>query len=772
MRVITTKPDFWDFQQMVEYYNKNNKNHIQIHATPGTALSDVDGYLPDMNQVYENVRNYGLQATKVLDELRGTFTDIPQDKEAIRQSIMNFDGEVRQEIERIKERGNSLNDNNVNLCFAGVYSTGKSALINALLGYRILPESSDSKTARMFRIRSPKGPEDPISITFKIIGDTASLAWQNGRFVLVQEPLENDSVKRIRDQLDEFKKGDQTPKRHEQICKLLELLNSDHDISTDIEITFPIPLDTENVQFTIFDTPGTDSNYEDHQQTLIEALSEQTNSILVFVAAPDKMEGTGNQKLFEFINSAKNSGFASIDISRSLFVINKADTVGPEDRESKHNAQIINTPKKDESDEDNRAENIASGKSADLIELSDKKLFFVSAKVAYAAKAEKNKISTYVDSDAFETAIIQQESNRRAEMHRYYKQNKCARSCFATDQMIAQCDTAMAEAQAANDKFEIVHISSGLYALERAIVEYGEKYAAAVRAYAMIDGVDKALAALQRTASALTSENEENLRQITQEIEDIRQNITHSINMALEKYRLPKGQIPVEQIEHLKMDDQTFKDIEKSVVRTIKGRLRSIFPRSEEKKKQRIKSDIDTILNNWSGSYVSGRNKLLTDMRDRAIADARKTIEANGKVYPGAVQYVCQIQPPKLEPANVSIARLYDISQSPRDFLWMHIKSLDTKKFVTAVKEELKRYRTEQAKTFRNDYLASFNNVLLAVQQEFETNLEKYSNIIRAKLEDKKSVEALYVQVVAAAEKLEELRQDLDRIIWKVQADD
>ena len=51
-----------------------------------------------------------------------------------------------------------LNKNDVNLCLVGTYSAGKSTFINALIGKRILPESINSETAKMFRIKNSEKP--------------------------------------------------------------------------------------------------------------------------------------------------------------------------------------------------------------------------------------------------------------------------------------------------------------------------------------------------------------------------------------------------------------------------------------------------------------------------------------------------------------------------------------------------------------------------------------------------------------------------------------
>ena len=116
--------------------------------------------------------------------------------------------------------------------------------------------------------------------------------------------------------------------QHEQIFEILKELNCTKDVGSVIKIWFPIPLDTPNIQFTIYDTPGADSNYLKHQEVLKDALAEQTHSILVFVAAPNKLEGSGNNALLSYLKEAEEKDSkTSIDIGRSLFVINLIDSV-------------------------------------------------------------------------------------------------------------------------------------------------------------------------------------------------------------------------------------------------------------------------------------------------------------------------------------------------------------------------------------------------------------------------------------------------------------
>ena len=125
---------------------------------------------------------------------------------------------------------------------------------------------------------------------------------------------------------------------HEQLYQILKCLNNIPNTPTEdceeyidgiIEVHFPILLDP-NISFTFYDTPGTDSNSNEHLMVLRKALQQQSNSILVILYEPTKMEGTGNSVLYKLINSSRESAETKdkvhIDLSRSLHIINQADT--------------------------------------------------------------------------------------------------------------------------------------------------------------------------------------------------------------------------------------------------------------------------------------------------------------------------------------------------------------------------------------------------------------------------------------------------------------
>lgn len=763
IRTVATKSDFVDFQQMAEYYNAHTNGRGRITVTAGTALSDTEAYLSDMNQIYNNVRDYGVKAAKILDVMRHNFFNISTNQEMVKESIDTLAKDAQREIKNINEKVASLGDNNVNLCFVGVYSAGKSALINALLGYRILPENIKSKTARMFRIRSPKDSE-PVSISFAISNEGARLVWyeNKGTFEMVDGPSENDSTQQINHLLGEIK----SKPLHEQIYDILNQLNDDPDVCSDVKIGFPIPLDSEKVQFTIYDTPGTDSNYDAHQETLRSALSEQTNSILIFVAAPDRLEGTGNHNLLSFIKEAgeKNKN-TTIDMSRSLFVINRADTVEPEDRIELQTGEITDKEPDDET---------GGGDKNFSIKLSDKKLLFTSAKYAYASKAVKQGIATKKDQSVYTRALRASDDE---DTGRYYEQNCCAHSQYATEHMIAQCGQALQKAQDSGNQPEIVHICSGLYALENEIRLYGEKYATAVRAYAIIDSVNQALSSMYKSADGFAEKSEEELLRITQDIENLRNKICNAVAEAVGKYAiLNSGGIPAADLRQVGVDGQAYTEIKRKVQKAAKKRLKGTGflrmgdPKSKRRAKQRLQADIKVILDKFTSNFIKERERHLTTLRNNAIWSAMEAVDRTGKLSPETKQFVCNICPPKIPAIDVSaIGTLYDGSTYEKNFLWMHTPYVDKEKFEGKMIEEVLKLWVELCNAYREDYCNAGNSIVRNIQDEFTKNLNKYSLILRAQLADKKFAEKLRDEIRQATERLVDCQQELNQRIWEVE---
>ena len=750
IQVITTKKDYEDFLQMVQVYNEEKSGKCKIHTV-------LQAELPDMKQTFIEVKEYGKKAIHILQQHKNNLFSIPLESDSVRKSAESFAQQINEEMKNIQDKIDSLGDNSVKLCFTGVYSAGKSALINAILGYQILPENIRSETAKMMKISSPKNGET-VKIKFRICRIESELEWseRNGCFEFSKGPSENVVRTEIQKIMNDLK--DKKASKYTQIEKILSDLNKRQEVSAEIEILFPVPLDNENVQFTIYDTPGSDSNYQEHQVILNEALKRQYESILIFVAKPDGLEGTGNKALLNYLKEAEEKDSkTSIDLSRSLFVINKADTQTSKNRHILQEEKIKN--KNDEKFD---------------IDLKNKKLFFTSAQYGYVAKAIKNGIATEEEQYfAKDRRLVDKESPYAF----CYKENRCATSEYLTKKMMKNCELALKTAQEKNNTADILYICSGLYALEQEILLYGEKYASAVKVFAIINSVNRALEKLSRRAGSLKRSNQEDIKTIEYDIEELNKTISSKIDEVYNNTIIKDNELPDKIQEQLRLKADQLKEyiiapIKNSIDNTVKAKF---FNPSRAKAKKEHKEQIEDILiknfDEFKKIFDENRRKMLERERNLFVEKIKYIIRTNGRLSESAKCYFCNITPPlvKTNERSIKIDEIYQSQTISRKFFSDLVKKKELEK---EIEGELNKVIGEMRDEFIKDYKNNLKNLLIDTKSHFTVNLKNYSLDMKAMVEDRNTMKQLGKKISDAAEALANCQKELDTIIWRQDNDD
>lgn len=749
MQVVTTKMDYEDFVQMVEYYNAE-PNACKI--TP-TLIAE----LPDMAHTFSEVKKYGEQAAEILRRHRQNLFEIPMDNENVRKSAESFAEQIDEERRNIHDKIESLTDNAVSLCFTGVYSAGKSTLINALLGYKILPEKITSETAKMFCISSPKQDEN-VTISFEIQGEPAELEWNPLRlfFEFTKGPVESDIKTQIQHEVNRVHEA--KLKQHEQICAILTLLNTMDTVSSDIRIHFPVALDSSSVQYVIYDTPGTDSNYAEHQTVLMDALSEQKQSILIFVAAPNKTEGSGNNALLKYLKDAeeKNSK-TSIDIGRSLFVINWSDSIDSDARKDLQHEQIKYK------DDDSFS-----------IRLADKKLFFISARFGYAARAVKNHIASEKDESDFNKGL----NNMTDKFGGYcYRENRCAMSEFATSRMNGRCEEALKDAQERKDDISVLEVASGLYALESEILQYGEKYASAVKASAIIDSVDKALSKLSNRAVSLRESNREEIKEIEKNIVELRRTINEAIEKEYSLSSIPENMpLPDEASKTLGLDRATLYsaivgNTKNYMDRELRGWFLGLLGRVKvkDRDKDNVRDMINRAIDEYTDQFLTQRKILLESKRDHFMDAVKQTIMENGNISKAAKKFFLDVPVPQVvKPGITNWGELYDSHCRTEKFLMFKGEYLDKAGFIQDVEKMLVAIAESMCDDYSADYRNALESLLMQIKTQFEGNLETYSLYMKAMVENRDAMKQLGDKVADVATELFDCQKQLNDIIWNL----
>ena len=711
IEMISTKEDFKDFENIVEEYN-NSQQDRKITAVLLAEFSD-------MNDLYKDVIQYG---TQILEYVKN-------------HSIkMTTPAPTTYEIK----------DDNINLCVAGVYSTGKSVLINAILGYEILPKAMKSETANIFRIKSPDNKEQ-LKLSFDIDEIQTILLWDTTKneFKFITEGREDS----ISIELTQCLKDNSSKESYKQLYEMIKILNGHSTDISDILIEFPVPLDTDFFKFTIYDTPGTNSDNKKHQEVLSHALSEQSHSIMIFVIAPDKIEGTGNKTILKELKG-RDSYKTNIDVDRSIFVMNKADS------SSRNELEISQRDIIKEEDID--------------IDLKKQKLFFLSAIQGYIAKATKN--NSDIRADDYSIKNHYDKVNPIDEEEQFYRYNRYGESNIRTKQILQKSNDKLSSS---SEKHDQIMISSGLYALESEIQNYGEKYFVAVKAYSVITSIKNFLKNIENEINILKQEKSENVEKLENDIKNDKERMLSAIKDKAEFFTFKEQDYDNNIFDELKISDKYIEsytdDIyqySKNTMSKLMMRIKKIFFIDLSKgKTKRVNTYINRLIARFQYDFKSSSESLLKKRNKEFLEYIKDIIKSTEELDQKTQEYITTI-----DIVLNSFTDTIDTNQLFDDYkkqFFKFFEKVDVNSFNENLTKKNIQLFNRLSKNLKDEFIKKNHYYIDQIKRIVQSDLELLSVLLRKKISDKDKINKDIGDLETYRENLQTRQCELEKLIWQ-----
>ena len=744
IRVVTTKLDYMDFEQMAEYYNEGS-DKFKITTT---LLAE----LPSMKAAFKDIMDFGKNTVDALEAKKTIVFDVPTKNGTVKERAQSLARFLSEEVGSIRKKMDNLESSNVNICFAGVYSSGKSSLINALLGYKILPASPEAKTAKMLVIMSPEKGK-PVEITFFLVGTYSLIVWNDHTscFEFSEGPMESQERTEIQNKMNEVK----GKKRHEQLYAILDTLNEVPGVSEILHLKFPIGLDSDLVKFTIYDTPGTDSNSEEHKEVLSNALGGQSQSILIFVCRPNALEGSGTNALLTYIKDAEQKNDKNtIDIARSFVVMTHADDVNRDERKGLRDATL--TMKEDP--------NFS-------LHLREKKLLFVSSKFAAAAKAcMKEETKTRDDEFWIKKNPVDDEMSPNGLC---YRENRMASSDLATRRMIEKSDAAAQDAREKGDINRLVYVTSGLYALEEELKDYGEKFASAVRAAAIIQGVEKTLANVTAKSQFLCTATEQNIVELEKEIRQLKERVDAIVTEAGKKAN--ENMLSEKDLHELGLASTDIEESKGQIAAEVDWILGKpgIFSGGKIKLRPEHEQDITSVIDDefskMNYHFTKASKKILEGKIEAFLTNVFNSIQSDTSISDNAkktlMRQVSAVESVEFDSIPVTqIMKEHKVTKR----VWFKKKDyLKKEDFLSELKESLSESLAKWTDAYIAAYKKKHEEIVERLEDEFRGRVEEYSSDTKAKIEDKDAMMQLGEKLKEVAASVTARLEELEKKIWQ-----
>ena len=283
------------------------------------------------------------------------------------------------------------------------------------------------------------------------------------------------------------------------------------------------------------------------------------------------------------------------------------------------------------------------------------------------------------------------------------------------------------------------------------------------------------MARLEKNAYSLKQQNDDDIERVKQEIQDITDAVTGSINTAHKKRELPQdGTLPASILSTLELDTESLSKFineegKDRLKKVIKGFLGIFNKKWDENDKKKVDTVISNVVDDYTERFKINRKKLLEKVRNEFIAEIKKAIEENGGLSEAAKKYISNIVPPEIDDFNpdYKFAQIYDRSRKTVGFWKFEHEVIDKDKFLERAGTELQGIATDLADDYKKKYREGLDSLLSKVEEEFTGNMKKYNVMLLAKTKDKEAMELLKTKIEATAEELKNCQDNLNSVIWR-----
>lgn len=437
------KIDFEDFQESMLYqskYENNGMYDIDVSFIPAFIYDDKD----------------------MLERVKTAYSIIQSDdfKKIIDNKVLEFgeDSCLYQEYQNLEAVYSNAMDSEFRIVFSGMYTCGKSTLINAVLGKEILPTSDGTCTSKIFKIIHDS------TIEFA----TMRCVDKNGKVVVAEKAY---TEQELADKFAEiFPRGTDNELLPSNPASIETVI-----IKTNISSLYPenAKYDEKSMQLVVIDTPGTSSgegnmveNGPAHVDITRGIIESDKKEIIILATSAIEDKDDSIQDFLDMVDNGDDQGAYD---QRFLFVLNKADCCSFKPGES-WSTKLSGIKNYYVGKKDNKNRKI-----------QNPRFFPTSALGAYKVRAQKTKQdakykaveANYYFYDDDEEMYVP--NPKKANFH---FDEFCATSQSIKNDIAQMLDASKkSEKKAAEKRKEEVLLHSGIVSLEMAIQDYIERYA-------------------------------------------------------------------------------------------------------------------------------------------------------------------------------------------------------------------------------------------------------------------------------------------------------
>lgn len=696
-------------------------NEISDEDTNDNVHIDFSGRIIDLEDLKRSVAaqndkrsettkvKYVFNHVKILDDM------------TLSQNIENVVSELETPMfqQLIRQRGSkSLNDkynalkdnyrlaqeNDFYIVFAGLYSSGKSTLLNAVIRHDVLPTSFKTCTSKNCRIRHDRSIGNKVSLT---------CFGQNDEVVIPKRVFDSD---------------EECEKAFSEICPIKDKNSEDKypdvvtmELSADLSHLYPKNISNDKFNIVLIDTPGMDSaqssenGVNKHAQIAMEAITMENKPMIILCVDAQTYE---NKSIGEFMReivvqaNKENSGFND----RFLFLMNKSDCVqykngeSAEELKSEFAEYLTDHNKWNITADDHELNEISKAASCFV-----PRIFMTTAGCAYAIQRDALNFSDEqldIDENYDLKSNLEKFMGKICDRKRdnFFLSKYCDIPHYRKNEIESEFQNALEN----NDRIRATELQCGLVSVEYAIRDYIERYAYPIKVRGVLSTFEDVLEDVRSFQNGIVEslkEAEKNLGESHSEREEATERKksaeTKSNALKLAKDKIDEQQRSLNQIKF--NPSEIYRIIENFKAEIDKDRdIQRIYQNDEIKTGQKSKDKVITEINN-----------LMSDIRSlmqRKISDANRELIKVKNSYDGQLKEIFGYLSSAVDQLKKSGALNYDSYDFTKSLIWTsnfsYMSAADVASASSGLRESIKDSTTKTETVWnskKEDYKASWN---------------------------------------------------------------
>lgn len=471
-------------------------------------------------------------------------------------------------VQRLFEKAT---DSEFEMAVVATMSSGKSTLINSILGKELLPALNEATTANIARIHDIDDADHFTAVSFDKEGNKIDSA----------DPLTLEKMEQLNN---------------------IEVENP----ASVIEIYGNIPgIKSENLRLVLTDTPGTNnSRTAEHEKHTMDLLNADYKPMIIYILNSQQLEVNDDSYLLSKVAKLVKSGDRQ-SRDRFLFVLNKADVVDSGKNESV--AKMIDK---------------AKSYLSDKHKIDNPRIFPTAARLAKLIRqAQSNDPLTTKEKFALhgESGIESFIEDERMHFTDYAK--------FLSHETYSELNQRIEEAKKSNNKEELALLYSGVPSIELAISEYLSKYALPAKITEGVYSFKDKIEALNIEANA-----KKELAGNEQKVQEMQENLK-TLKNVLDKG--DKAKEVRKQIKDLSVEDKLKNELAKSGANLLMNFSKNVESMKEKVHVEtakayvnNLKLTIPKITSSFNSSVERSIDNLLRAEAKECVDNYTKYVEA------------------------------------------------------------------------------------------------------------------------------------------------